>query len=99
VDVEEWVDITSYLEGKIICANIHKDVAFIDYSYKEEKVITELFYIKIHMKQSKVDCLFYPGSQSNLIYVHLVERLGLETQDHSHPYPLGWVRKNFHNDP
>jgi hypothetical protein len=93
VDVEEWVDNTSDLEGNINCTNIHKEVALVSCSHKEEKVMTELFCIKIHMKQSKVDCLFDPGSQSNLISTQLVEKLGLETQDHPHPYPLGWVRK------
>jgi hypothetical protein len=46
------------------------------------------------MKQSKVDCLFNLGSQSNLIYVKIVEKLGPETQYHLHPYPLGWVKQD-----
>jgi hypothetical protein len=57
--------------------------------------MTELFCIKIHMKQNIVDCLFDLGSQSNLISAQLVEKLGLETQDHPQPYPLGWVRKDM----
>jgi hypothetical protein len=56
--------------------------------------MTKLFCIKIHMKQSKVNCLFDLSSQSNLISTQLVEKLGLETQDHPHPYPLGWVRQD-----
>jgi hypothetical protein len=58
VDVEERVDNTSDPEGKINCTNLKKEVALVGCSYKEDKTITELFYIKIHMKQSKVDCLF-----------------------------------------
>jgi len=54
----------------------------------------ELFCIKIHMKQRNMDCLFDPSSKSNLISMHLVERLGMEIQYHIHPYPLGWVRKD-----
>jgi hypothetical protein len=69
-------------------------VALVGCNHKEEKEMTELFYIKIHMKQSKVDCLFDPGSQSNLISAQLVEKFGLETQDHPHPYRLGWVRQD-----
>ena len=55
--------------------------------------MTKLFCIKIHMKKSKVDCLFDLGSQSNLIFEKLVEKIRLESQDHPHPYPLRWVRK------
>lgn len=87
VDAKEKVDSTSDLEGKVSCTTLQKEVTLVDCSHKEEKDITELFYIKIHMKQSKVDCLFYPGSQSNLISVQLVKKLGLETQDHPRPSP------------
>jgi hypothetical protein len=89
MDVEERVDSTSDPEGKINCTNLQKEVALVGCNHKEEKAMTELFCIKYHMKQSKVDCLFDPGSQSNLIYAQLVEKLGLETQDHLHPYPMG----------
>jgi hypothetical protein len=51
--------------------------------------MNEIFYIKIHMKKNKVDCLFDLVSQSNLIYAQLVERIGMDTQYHIHPYPLG----------
>jgi hypothetical protein len=47
--------------------------------------MTEFFCIKIHMNQSKVDCLFDLGSQSNFISTRLVENIGLETQYHLHP--------------
>jgi hypothetical protein len=69
-------------------------VALAGCNHKEEKDMIELFYNKIHMKQRKVDFLFDLGSQSNLISSQLVENLGLETQDHMHPYPLGWVRQD-----
>jgi hypothetical protein len=51
--------------------------------------MSESFCIKIHMKQRKVDCLFDPSSQSKLISTQLVEKLGMETQYHPHPYSLG----------
>jgi hypothetical protein len=61
------VEITSDPEGNINCTNLQKEVALFGCNYKEEKVMTELLCIKIHMKQNKVDCLFDPSSQSNLI--------------------------------
>jgi len=88
MDVEERVDNTSDPKGKINCTNLQKEVALVSCSHKEEKAMTELFYIKIHMKQSKVDCLFDTSSQSNLIFSQLIEKLWMETQDHLHPYPL-----------
>jgi hypothetical protein len=62
LDVEEWVDNTSDLEGNINWTNLHKEVALVGCSHKEKKVMTELFCIKIHMKQIKVDCFFDLGS-------------------------------------
>jgi hypothetical protein len=40
-----------------------------------------------------VDALFDSSSQANLIEEDLVNILGLEVHDHTHPYPLGWVNK------
>jgi len=57
--------------------------------------MTDLFFIKINMKQNTMDCLFDIGSHSNLISSHLVEKLGKETHDHPKPYPLGWVRRDM----
>lgn len=55
----------------------------------------ELFCIKIHMKQSKVDCSLHPSSQYNMIFAQLVEKFGLETHDNLHQYPCDWVRKEI----
>jgi hypothetical protein len=41
-----------------------------------------------------LDALFDFGSQGNLIAKYLVNKLGLEVQDHPNPYPLGWVNKD-----
>jgi len=72
MDDEEQVDKTSDLEGNINWTNIQKEVALVGCNYKEEKVMTKLFFIKMHMKKSKVDCLFDSGSQSKLISPQLV---------------------------
>jgi len=55
--------------------------------------MTELFHVKIHMRQAKVDCLFDPSLQSNLISAQFFYKLGLETYNHPQPYPLGGVRQ------
>jgi hypothetical protein len=71
-----------------------KKVALVGFSDKEKKEMTKLFCIKIHMKQSKVDCLFDNGSQYNLICAQLVEKFRFETHDHIRPYLLGKVRQD-----
>jgi len=59
--------------------NIYKEVSLVSCTHNEEKVMTKIFCIKIHMKQRKVDFFSNPSSQSNLISTELVENLGLET--------------------
>lgn len=54
----------------------------------------ELFHIRIVSKHKKIDTLFDRGSQTNLISVDLVKKMGLETSDYSTPYPLGWLTKD-----
>jgi hypothetical protein len=54
----------------------------------------KLFHIKIQVKKTKVDDLFYFGSKDNLIATEMVNNLGLEVHDTSNPYPLGWVNKD-----
>jgi hypothetical protein len=50
VDVEERVNNTSDLKGNISCANLQKEVELFGCIQKEEKEMTEPFFIKIHMK-------------------------------------------------
>ena len=38
--------------------------------------------------------MFDSGLQANLISKHIVNQLGLETQKHPRPYPLGWINKS-----
>jgi hypothetical protein len=57
VDIEERVDNTADLEGNISFTNIQNEVVLVGRGHKEEKVMIELFCIKIHMKQSMMDCV------------------------------------------
>jgi len=50
MDPKEWVENTLNLEGNINFNNIHKEVALVSHSHKQEKEMNDLFYIKIHMK-------------------------------------------------
>ena len=62
--------------------------------HQEEKEMTKLFHIKIQVKKTKIDALFDSRSQTNLIAVDMVSKIGLELHDHPSPYPLGWVNKD-----
>ena len=61
-------------------------------SHEDKRV--ELFNIRITSKHTKIDTMFDSGSQVNLIFEYLVKSLGLETQNHLRPYPLGWLNKS-----
>jgi hypothetical protein len=54
----------------------------------------KLFHVKIQIKKTKIDSLFDSGSQANLIEIDLVNKLGLEVQNHPITYPFGWVNKD-----
>ena len=54
----------------------------------------ELFKIRIISNHTKIDTMFDSGSLANLISEYLVKSLGLETQNHPRPYPLGWLNKS-----
>ncbi|KAH9308775.1 hypothetical protein KI387_036686, partial [Taxus chinensis] len=58
-----------------------------------EEEMSRLSQIEIQIKRTKVNDLVDIGSQSNLISEAVVKKLGLETYEHPHPYPLGWVKK------
>jgi hypothetical protein len=57
----------------------------------DDKRRSALFHIRVVSKHMKIDTLFDPGSQVNLISKTLVKKLGLTTRPHHKPYPLGWV--------
>jgi hypothetical protein len=44
--------------------------------------MTKMFHINIQVKKTKIDVMFNSGSQTNLIEVDLVNKLGLEVHDH-----------------
>ena len=56
-----------------------------------DKKRNELFHIRVVSKHTKVDTLFDPGYQVNLISEKIVKKLGLKTTPHPKRYPLGWV--------
>jgi hypothetical protein len=59
-----------------------------------ERIRSEIFHIRVITKHTKVDTLFYIGSQVNMISEAIVKKLGLETKPHKNPYSLGWVCDN-----
>jgi hypothetical protein len=60
-------------------------------SRDDEGKRNELFHIRVVSKHTKIDTLFDPSSQVNLISEALVKKMGLETKPHPNHYPLGWV--------
>jgi hypothetical protein len=60
-------------------------------SVLNQKKQSEIFYVRVIVKHTKIDTLFDSGSQVNLISKAIVKKLGLETTPHVKPYPLGWV--------
>ena len=58
---------------------------------EHERKRHELFHIRVVSKNQKIDTLFDSGSQVNLIYEAIVNKLGLTTTPHKKPYPLGWL--------
>jgi hypothetical protein len=63
--------------------------------HQEEKEIMEkLFHIKIHVKKTKINTIFYSTSQDNILAMDIVRNLGLEVENHPRPYSLGWVNKD-----
>nr|CAD1835966.1 unnamed protein product [Ananas comosus var. bracteatus] len=55
----------------------------------------ELFIFRVQVKNEVIDAIIDPGSQKNLISENLVQRLGLSTTPHPHPYLLGWINNNI----
>nr|CAD1834735.1 unnamed protein product [Ananas comosus var. bracteatus] len=56
----------------------------------------ELFNFRVQIKNEVIDAIIdRSGSQKNLISENLVQRLGLSTTPHPHPYPLGWINSNI----
>jgi hypothetical protein len=60
-------------------------------SHDDERKRNELFHIRVVSKYTKIDTLFDPGCQVNVIYEALIKNMGVETKSHPNPYPLDWV--------
>jgi hypothetical protein len=88
------VESISYVDEKIICTSMQKEVNLSSFHRQEENKMIKFFHIKIQVKKTKMDALFGSGSQANIIEVDLVKKLRLEVCDHPIPYPLGWVNKD-----
>jgi hypothetical protein len=71
--------------------SLHASSSSNDESHVYEQKRNELFHIRVISKHTKIDTLFDPGSQVNLISEVLVKKMGLERKTHLNPYPLGWV--------
>jgi hypothetical protein len=88
-DLEDEGKITSVgVQGK---DPLHASSNSNNESHDDERKRNVLFHIKVVSKHTKIDILFDPGSQVNLISKALVKNMGLETKPHPKPYPLGWV--------
>ncbi|GJU61478.1 hypothetical protein Tco_1243313 [Tanacetum coccineum] len=55
----------------------------------------ELLTLRIQVKQKLIKDIVDMGSQKNMIFAGLVQRLGLKTTPHPRPYSLGWVQKDM----
>jgi hypothetical protein len=85
-------------ETKVIATSIQGNIPSCFVSRNEpvvdERKRSELFHIRVISKHTKIDTLFYSGSQANLISKEIVKKLQSETKLHPKPYPLGWVCDN-----
>ena len=85
-------------ETKVVAASIQDKIPSCLISRNEpvidERKRSELFHIRVISKHTKIDTLFYSGSQANLISEEIVYKLQLETKLHPKPYPFGWVCDN-----
>jgi hypothetical protein len=79
------------LQGKV---SLHASSSSKIPSLENDERRSELFHIRVVTKHTKVETLFDPGSQVNLISEEIVKKLGLTTTPHQKPYPLGWVHDN-----
>ena len=74
--------------------NPHTGSSSTHVSKENDKRRSELFHIRVVSKHTKIETLFDPGSQVNLISESVVKKLGIQTKTHPKPYPLGWVCDN-----
>ena len=51
------------------------------------------FCLKIQAKYCIIEAIVDPGSQKNLIYENLVQKLGLQSKSNLYFCPIGWIQK------
>jgi hypothetical protein len=84
-------------ETNIIVAGVQGKTSYHDstsssiHPPNSEKRRSGFFHLRVITKHTKVDTLFYIGSQVNMISEAIVKKLGLKTKPHKKPYPPGWV--------
>jgi hypothetical protein len=81
-------------QGKDSIANTSSSSSNILNENQQEKERINIFHIRVISKHTKIDTLFYTGSQANLISEYSVKKLKLETNPHPKTYPLGWICDN-----
>ena len=64
------VDIILDVYKSTLCTPVQKEVNLSSLHHKEEKEMTQLFHINIHIMKTKVDALLDSTSQYNLIEAH-----------------------------
>jgi hypothetical protein len=61
-DSSNQVESSSDVDENIVCTYVQKEVNLSSLHHQEEKEMTKLFHIKIHVKKTKIDALFDSGS-------------------------------------
>jgi hypothetical protein len=93
-DLEDEMKITTMgLQGKNSIASTSSSNSAINETQHEKERI-DLFHIRVISKHTRIDTLFYTGSQANLISEDIVKKLDLETTPYPKPYPLRWICDN-----
>jgi hypothetical protein len=96
--VQQDLGFNSRDEGKITTIGVqgkdslHGSSSYNDESHVDEQKRNELFHIIVVSKHTKIDTLFDPSSQVNLIYEALVKKMGLETKPHPMVLKLNHIR-------
>jgi len=93
MDLSNQVGSNSYVDKKIVCTIMQREVNMSSLHPKEENEMKRIIHINIQVKKTKVDTLFNSNLWVNVIVENLVIKLEFQDHDHSYPYPVGWVNK------
>jgi hypothetical protein len=90
---------TTNMEEMMVCSTFDVDEATTCTTLQQPKdsIIPKksLFHIKVKVKDWKVNYFFNSGSQCNLTFDSLVDKLGLETHNLVQPCSLGEIKINM----